>query len=276
MSLPDGPRRRTAYPRGAAPTIRLGRAGLLAGLLALAAGRVPFGAKEAWGALPPPATPAPASDPGSAPPEAGAGAGVLPNQAPNQEHNEDPRLSTPEVDPASRMVPSLAHTLQLGMAVLVGTGYRGIFPYKEDIYCGSNPAGNNQAAVCTGRAPTFIDLEPSLGLSPGWDILLTVRFGIERDFNTRHQVLLMPGFRYWLDPERRVKFFTTLQLAYDRSAQNSTQVGDEDLGVRNSNGLMVEIMRNLGAYVQFGETVGFSRWLSFTVDVGAGAQARFP
>jgi hypothetical protein len=89
-------------------------------------------------------------------------------------------------------------------------------------------------------------------------------------------VLLMPGFRYWLDPERRVKFFTTLQLAYDRSAQNSTQVGDEDLGVRNSNGLMVEIMRNLGAYIQFGETVGFSRWLSFTVDAGAGAQARFP
>jgi hypothetical protein len=174
------------------------------------------------------------------------------------------------------MVPSLAHTLQLGMAVLIGTGYRGIFPYKEDIYCGSSPGGNNQAAVCTGRAPTFIDIEPSLGLSPGWDILLTVRYGVERDFNTRHQVLLMPGFRYWLDPERRVKFYTTLQLAYDRSGQNSTQVGDEDLGVRNSNGLMVEIMRNLGAYVQFGETVGFSRWLSFTVDAGAGAQARFP
>jgi hypothetical protein len=177
---------------------------------------------------------------------------------------------------APRMVPSLVHTLQLGMAVFLGTGYRGIFPYKEDIYCGSASGGNNQAAVCTNRAPTFLDLEPSFGVLPSFDLLLTIRLGLERDFNTRHQVLFMPGFRYWLEPERRVKFFTTLQLVYDRSNQNSTQVGNEDLGVRNSNGLMVDVMRNFGAYVQFGEMVGFTRWLSFTVDAGLGAEARFP
>lgn len=201
---------------------------------------------------------------------------AAPEAEPFAPPSADPALATAAATLPIRMVPSLTHTRQFGMAVLLGTGYRGIFPYKEDIYCGSASGGNNQAAVCTNRAPTFIDLEPSLGLTRGWDVLLTVRYGVERDFNTKHQVLLMPGFRYWLDPERRVKFFTTLQLAYDRSNQNSTQVGNEDLGVRNSNGLMVDLMRNLGAYVQFGETVGFKRWLSFTVDAGAGAQARFP
>jgi hypothetical protein len=78
-----------------------------------------------------------------------------------------------------------------------------------------------------------------------------------------------------------VKFFTTMQLAYDRSKQNSpvnapNPVGDHDLGFRNSNGLMVEVMRNFGAYFQFGETIGFYRWLSFTIDAGIGVQARVP
>jgi hypothetical protein len=39
---------------------------------------------------------------------------------------------------------------------------------------------------------------------------------------------------------------------------------------------MFEVMRNLGVYFQFGETIGFVRWLSFTVDAGFGVQARVP
>jgi len=73
-----------------------------------------------------------------------------------------------------------------------------------------------------------------------------------------------------------VKFFTTLQLAYDATKQSTSTVSGYDLGVRNSNGLMVEIMRNFGVYFQFGETVGFVRWLSFNVDAGIGMQARVP
>ena len=51
---------------------------------------------------------------------------------------------------------------------------------------------------------------------------------------------------------------------------------DYDFGVRNANGVMLEVMRNLGFYLQFGETVGFVRWLRFEVDGGIGVQARFP
>ena len=39
---------------------------------------------------------------------------------------------------------------------------------------------------------------------------------------------------------------------------------------------MFEVMRNFGVYVQFGETIGFVRWLRFEIDVGIGVQARFP
>jgi len=53
-------------------------------------------------------------------------------------------------------------------------------------------------------------------------------------------------------------------------------VRSNDFGVRNANGFMFEVMRNLGFYVQFGETIGFARWLRFEIDGGVGVQARMP
>ena len=53
-------------------------------------------------------------------------------------------------------------------------------------------------------------------------------------------------------------------------------IKNNDFGVRNANGLMFEVMRNFGFYIQFGETVGFVRWLRFEIDGGAGVQARIP
>jgi hypothetical protein len=180
----------------------------------------------------------------------------------------------PEVTPP-RLVPSLSHDLQFGIAVLFGDGYRMIFPYSsQPVDCGdSNGMG---ARVCTSRAPSFIDLQPSFGISQSWDVLVDFRLGIEKDFNTLRQLFIMPGFRYWLDTQSHVKFFTTIQLAYDASKQNTSAQKSTDFGVRNSNGLMVEIMRNFGVYAQFGETMGFVRWLSFSVDAGIGIQARVP
>ncbi len=175
-----------------------------------------------------------------------------------------------------KLVPSLSHDLQFGLAVLPGDGYRIVFPYtKGTTDCGdANQMGAN---VCTNRAPFFIDLQPSFGISHSWDVLTDLRFGVERDFNTYRQFFIMPGFRYWLDPESHVKFFTTLQFAYDATQQQPTSKHSGiDLGFRNSNGLMVEVMRNFGVYLQFGETIGFVRWLSFTVDAGIGVQARVP
>ena len=176
--------------------------------------------------------------------------------------------------PVHRMVASLSHDLQFGLGLLIGDGYRGIYPYKKNIYCGN--AGAKDSTVCTNRAPTFVDLDLSFGISESWDVLTVVRFGIEKDFNTERQLMFMPGFRYWLDPQSHVKFFVTVQLGYDVSKQNNPLVKNTDIGFRNSNGLMFEVMRNFGVYAQFGETIGFVRWLSFLVDGGVGLQARLP
>jgi hypothetical protein len=211
------------------------------------------------------ASPAAAPEP-APPPPAGAPVPVAPAA-------ESALPTTP------KMVASLSHDLQFGLAVLIGGGYRFVFPYHRDIVCGDAKAEDNR--VCTNRAPFFIDIQPSFGIANAWDALLDVRVGIDKDFNNKHQLLLMPGFRHWLDPQLQVKFFTTIQLFYDATGAYTSAIAPHpvktyDLGFRNSNGLMVEIMRNFGVYIQFGETVGFVRWLSFAADAGIGVQARVP
>jgi hypothetical protein len=170
---------------------------------------------------------------------------------------------------------SLLHKYQLGLAMMPGVGYRGIFPYA-----GSNDqminCGQQGKRVCTGLLPFFLDVQPSFGFAEHWDVLIDLRFGIGTDFTTSHQFAVAPGFRYWVDPELGFKFYATIQGAFDATAQHNPMVKDTDFGIRNSNGFMFEVMRNLGFYIQVGETLGFVRWLRFEIDGGVGVQARIP
>jgi len=215
------------------------------------------------GAPTPAAAPAPAAPPVApvAVPEAGPAA---PSDA-----------STVAMSPP-RLVPSLSHEMQFGLAVMPGDGYRVVIPYTRDLTdCGDH--AQMGAHVCGSRAPMFLDLQPSFGIEQSWDILVDLRLGLEKDFNTFRPFFVMPGFRYWLESETHVKFFTTLQVMYDGTNQQpTTKHKRSDFGFRNSNGLMIEVMRNLGIYFQFGETLGFVRWFSITADGGIGVQARMP
>lgn len=172
-------------------------------------------------------------------------------------------------------LPSLVHTMQFGLAVMPGTGFRGIFPYKDQIPCGEVHDGQLNR-VCTGRLPVFIDGQISYGVARRWDLLVEMRFGVERDFTGTRQLAVAPGFRYWVDPEQPVKFFAGLQGVLDITDQQNPAVENKDFAVRNANGFMFEVMRNLGIYLQLAETLGFRRWLRFEVDFGVGVQARFP
>jgi hypothetical protein len=167
--------------------------------------------------------------------------------------------------------PSFSHRSQFGLAVLPGSGFRVIVPYGENVYC-----GQPNERVCSGRLPFFLDVQPSYGLGPHWDVLVDLRFGLEEDFARTHQLAFAPGFRYWTDAEARLKFFSTLQLAYDTTQQHDSAIHGYDLAFHNSNGVMGEVMPDLGFYVQLGDTVGFVRWLRFEIDLGVGVQARFP
>ena len=223
-------------------------------------------------AAPDAAAPAPpaVTDQSAAPPVATAPA-VVP--AP-------PVATAPVVVPAPKRFPRLApptmsHLLQFGIALLPGTGYRAIFPYQQEAVM--TTCGQGIKSVCTSRLPTFLDVQPSFGFGTHWDLLVDLRFGLSQDFTGTHQFAVAPGVRYWVDPQEHAKFFATIQAAWDTTAEHDPMLThNDDIALRNSNGFMYEVMRNFGVYVQFGETIGFLRWLSFEIDGGLGVQARLP
>jgi hypothetical protein len=214
---------------------------------------------------------APAAPPPAAAPEPEPAA-PAPTAAPAPGSPDTPTVSgrPPKSFPKLRQA-SLLHKYQLGISLMPGVGFRGIFPYQENI-----PCGQQGKRVCTGLLPFFLDAQASFGIAQHWDLLVDVRFGILTDFTTSHQFAVAPGFRYWVDPELPVKFYATLQGVFDATAQHDSMVKNNDFGVRNANGMMFEVMPNFGFFVQFGETVGFVRWMRFEIDGGAGIQARIP
>jgi hypothetical protein len=221
-----------------------------------------------------------ADAPGATPQPAAPRAEPAAAAAPERAAASSPASATPDTpmvfDRPPKQFPklrqaSLLHKYQLGIAVLPGVGFRGIFPYQENINC-----GQQAKRVCTGILPFFLDVQTSFGLTEHWDLLVDLRFGIATDFTTAHQFAVAPGFRYWVDPELPVKFYATIQGVFDATAQHNSMVKNNDFGIRNANGMMFEVMRNFGFYIQFGETLGFVRWLRFEIDGGAGVQARIP
>jgi hypothetical protein len=238
-------------------------------------GKRAVAARPADGPPPPPAAaatpaaPAQAAAPALTPAPGAAAPAAAPAPAPVAATGPAAPEATKAFPKLSR--PPLNHHLQFGLAILPGSGYRGIFPYQENVPCGV--AGKR---VCTSAVPFFLDVQPSFGFTPRWDALVDLRFGIATDFTQTRQFAVAPGVRYWVDAEYHTKFFATLQVALDTTTQHNPQIKNNDIAFRNSNGFMFEVMRNFGIYLQFGETIGFRRWLRFEIDGGVGVQARIP
>jgi hypothetical protein len=169
----------------------------------------------------------------------------------------------------------LDHRHQTGVSLMPGIGYRVIVPYKEFQTCGDS-SGDLNKRVCTNRTPVFLDLQLSFGLSKRVDVITDLRFSLGTDpASHTHQFALAPGIRVWLDQDVNLKFYTTIQALYD-STNYYDVVATHDFGLRNSNGLMYDVIRNVGFFFQFGESFGFRRWFRIELDVGAGVQVRFP
>jgi hypothetical protein len=189
-----------------------------------------------------------------------------------------PAAAEGQVDPSpsSFYSPTLDHRHQTGVSLMPGVGYSVIVPYQEGKDCGDS-SGDPNKRVCTSRVPLFVDLQLSFGLSTRIDLITDLRFGVEGQRVTdSRQFAFAPGFRVWIDQDSNIKFYTTIQGLVDSTDQNQSGIPNTDWGVRNSNGLMFDAIRNLGFFFQFGESIGFQRWFRLELDVGGGVQVRFP
>ena len=157
-----------------------------------------------------------------------------------------------------------------------GTGYRVLVPYRDKMPCGDS-SGVADRRVCTHILPFFLDLQFSYGLHPRLDLIVDLRFAVQRDpagTPGSHEFALAPGVRYWLDQGVALKFYATGQAIYDYT--DYVQVSKSDFALRNADGLMYDAIRNVGFFFQVGWTMGFVRWYRLELDTGLGVQVRFP
>jgi hypothetical protein len=167
------------------------------------------------------------------------------------------------------------HARQFGLSLLPGSGYRIIVPYKEEVMCGDT-SGNASRRVCTYSVPFFLEVQPSFGIYARLDFISDLRFSLQKEPGTRnsHAFAFAPGFRFWLDQDVALKFYTTAQVVYDYVERIA--VKSSDFAVRNANGLMYDPIKNLGLYLQLGWTMGLVRWFRMELDAGVGIQVRYP
>jgi hypothetical protein len=172
-----------------------------------------------------------------------------------------------------------SHKGQFGLHLQGAIGYRGIFPYDGE-YCGQLKDGGGNKANCLGRSPFGFDIGLGYGVLRQLEVFLEMRLGIERDIGSEpdqdgpRTVALAPGVKLYLGGVGDMIFFATLQLPIDFTSFD--QVDKNDFGVRNVNGLQIDLHRTFGMYVMFGEEVSWRRWLRFEIEAGLGLQARFP
>ncbi len=176
-------------------------------------------------------------------------------------------------------LPATFHKGQFGLSARLALGVRGIATYDSDDYCGDiDETDGTNASVCTGRTPMGFDLEASYGVARSIELALELRLGIERDFglspNTDgpRPVHLAFGGRFSFSEAKRTKLFVQPMLVADVTDRPQ----GNDFGFRGIEGFWVDLHRAYGVYVFVGETLEFSRWLSFAFEAGVGFQGRYP
>jgi hypothetical protein len=172
-----------------------------------------------------------------------------------------------------------AHGGQFKLYSQFGAGYRIIFRYEDEDFCGT--AGKT---VCRSFTPPWIELGVGYGITDAFEVLVDLRLGLGDDFkpdgvdeDAPKQFVISPGIRVFIDDAGSLKFFTTFQVAIDRTDFEASGISQAtDIGLRNVNGLLVDLHRTFGIYVHVGETISFVRWLRFEIDAGVGMMVRVP
>jgi hypothetical protein len=172
-----------------------------------------------------------------------------------------------------------SHKGQVGLHLQGVTGYRSIVTYDEE-FCGDLKDSGANRSTCYGRSPFGFDIGLGYGVISIIEVFLEMRLGVERDIGVNpnqdgpRMVALAPGVKAYLGRIGEMAFFSTLQFPIDFTSFD--QVDKNDFGIRNVNGLQLDVHRTFGLYVMFGEEVSWRRWLRFEIEAGLGLQARFP
>src|SRR5688572_30073064 len=110
------------------------------------------------------------------------------------------------------------HGGQFKIYAQTGIGYRMIFRYNEQDFCGQ--AGKTN---CHGAVPFWVEAGIGYGITDSFELITDIRIGLAEDFSPSttekgpNQLVIAPGMRVFIDDAGSIKFFTTFQLAIDRT-----------------------------------------------------------
>jgi len=194
----------------------------------------------------------------------------------------------PAAAPVTPVTPdSTSHKGMFEASLRFALGLRAIVAYDKTDYCGKMDASTStgNAPVCSGRAPFSMDFELGYGVSRRIDVFGELRVGIQSDFSPTaastevgpRMLHFSPGGRFFFSDAESTKLFTTAQIVFDFAGYKD-QTGASrgtDLGIRNLNGLWLDLEKAYGFYAYVGETATFSRWLRFELEAGIGVQGRY-
>jgi hypothetical protein len=182
--------------------------------------------------------------------------------------------------------PATFHKGQIGFSARLAFGYRFIAPHDGNkTYCGVTDTNEAStfASVCTGRAPTALDLEAAYGVAQHIELLFELGLGLESDFGPTqnadgpHPLHIAPGARFFFSEAKHSKLFVQPMLLMDVSGYNTaTGSRGTEYGARFLEGYWIDVHRAYGFYVFLGETAGFTPWLEGTFEGGFGLQGRYP
>lgn len=213
-----------------------------------------------------------------------AAQGVAPAKEPDG--SAPPPMTPTPTAPAASAV-TYSHKGQIQASLRLSLGMRAIVAYDDADYCGETDSmsSTGNKAVCTGRVPFSFDLELGYGIARKIDLIGEVRIGLETDFTATFSgagegprlFRIAPGARFFFSDAKTTKLFTTAQVVFDLAGYKDAagQERGTDFGVRNMNGLWLDLDRAYGFYAYVGETATFGRWLLTELEVGVGVSARF-
>lgn len=207
---------------------------------------------------------------------------LAPWSAPTLAWAEEPEPAPPMEVGSKRA----GHYKQFGLSAQIVSGSRFIKTWDPADYCGDRgESSTGNAVYCFSRVPVTLDLTATYGVRPHIELMLEIRFGLERDFGStstsgagprlRHY---SPGVRFFFNDKGLLKFFSTAQIALDTTGYEdaSNESRGVDYALRNANGIFLDFHDAYGAYVFFGEELEFKRWLEAGLEIGFGIQGRYP
>lgn len=182
--------------------------------------------------------------------------------------------------------PVTFHKGQIGFSARLSAGAQAIATYDSKYYCGTvdTTAAHGFASVCAGRSPVSLGLEASYGVARQVELVLELRFGIEKDFGGApnlagpHPLFLAPGARFFFSEAKRTRLFVQPEVVFDFTGYKDSagMSRGNDFGFRGLEGIWLDLHRSYGIYGFVGETLEFVRWIDVGFEAGVGFQGRYP